>query len=95
MELTEEVEPIFEFPLDEISKRSFLWYRVDFDQPNKYEESMLHSFFNFHPLAIEDCLHRLQRPKLDYYDEYALFVLHSTVHLSMEYVFEVRSDLLR
>ena len=80
MGLTEDDELIFDFPLDEISKRLFQWYWVDFDQPNKAEESMLHSFFNFHPLAIEDCLHRLQRPKLDYYDEYAFFVLHSISH---------------
>ena len=80
MGLTEDDELIFDFPLDGISKRSFLWYWVDFDQPNKEEESMLDSVFNFHPLAIEDCLHRLQRPKLDYYDEYVFFVLHSIGH---------------
>lgn len=80
MGLTEDDELIFDFPLNEISKRSFLWYWVDFDRPNKDEEAMLLSIFNFHPLAIEDCLHRLQRPKLDYYDGYAFFVLHSICH---------------
>jgi magnesium transporter len=80
MGLTKDDDLIFDFPLDEISNRSFLWYWVDFDQPTKDEESMLHSIFNFHHLAIEDCLHRLQRPKLDYYGEYAFFVLHSICH---------------
>ncbi|MBE1555575.1 magnesium/cobalt transporter CorA [Sporosarcina limicola] len=80
MGLTEDNEIIFDFPLAEISERSLQWYWVDFDQPTKNEESMLHSVFNFHPLAIEDCLDRLQRPKLDYYDSYAFFVLHSIRH---------------
>lgn len=77
MGLTDDDELIFDFPLAEIASRPMQWYWVDFDNPNKDEESLLHSFFHFHPLAIEDCLHRLQRPKLDYYDEYAFFVLHS------------------
>jgi magnesium transporter len=40
---------------------------VDFDQPTDVEVALLSTFFHFHPLAIEDCLHRLQRPKVDYY----------------------------
>lgn len=77
MGLTDDDELIFDFPLAEIASRPMQWYWVDFDNPSADEESLLHSFFHFHPLAIEDCLHRLQRPKLDYYDEYAFFVLHS------------------
>ncbi|MGG4491452.1 magnesium/cobalt transporter CorA [Metabacillus idriensis] len=46
--------------------------------PEKDEEGkVLKDLFNFHPLAIEDCFHFLQRPKLDYYDGYHFFVLHS------------------
>lgn len=74
--LTEEGEWITEFPLTEIAERSFQWYWVDFDGPTLEEELLLHTFFNFHPLAIEDCLLRLQRPKLDYYEDYIFFVLH-------------------
>lgn len=80
MGFTDNDELIVDFPLAEITTRSWQWYWVDFDQPDTNEEMMLHTFFNFHPLAIEDCLHRLQRPKLDYYDEYAFFVLHSLRH---------------
>ncbi|MDZ4938517.1 magnesium and cobalt transport protein CorA, partial [Clostridium perfringens] len=29
------------------------------------------------PLAVEDCLHILQRPKLDYYEQMQFFVLHA------------------
>ena len=41
---------------------------------------MLRSVFDFHPLALEDCLGRLQRPKLDHYDGYTFFALHSICH---------------
>ncbi|WP_124070181.1 magnesium/cobalt transporter CorA [Filibacter tadaridae] len=81
--LTSDDELIFDFPLDEIKGLALQWYWVDFNQPDNNEESKLQSFFNFHPLAIEDCLHRLQRPKLDYYDTYAFFVLHSIRHDSL------------
>ena len=80
MGLTADDDLIFDFSLGEIRNLSLQWYWVDFDQPDAYEESFLHSFFHFHPLAIEDCLHRLQRPKLDYYDDYTFFVLHSLCH---------------
>jgi magnesium transporter len=77
---TDENDLIVDFALEEVHSRSFQWYWIDFNQPTKEEELLLHSFFHFHPLAIEDCLHRLQRPKLDHYDEYSFFVLHSICH---------------
>lgn len=78
--LTVENELIFDFPLSDIRSRSFQWYWIDLDQPDESEEALLHSFFHFHPLAIADCLKGLQRPKLNYYDDYTFFVLHSIRH---------------
>ena len=66
---------MFDFPLSDIHTGIFQWYWVDFDRPNEEEIAYLDSFFNFHPLAIEDCLLGLQRPKLNYYDDYTFFVL--------------------
>jgi magnesium transporter len=77
MGVTDDDELIFDFSLADIRDLSLQWYWVDFDQPTTDEESFLHSFFRFHPLAIEDCLYRMQRPKLDFYDEYVFFVLHT------------------
>ncbi|WP_243633212.1 magnesium/cobalt transporter CorA [Paenibacillus xerothermodurans] len=54
-----------------------LWYWVDFDQPSETEAELLGTHFHFHPLAIEDCFHLLQRPKLDHYDNIHFFVLHA------------------
>lgn len=53
------------------------WYWIDFNSPSDEESGLLANPLKFHPLAIEDCLHKLQRPKLDYYDGYTFFVMHS------------------
>jgi len=53
------------------------WRWVDFISPTEEEVKYLSSAFDFHHLAIEDCLHGLQRPKADDYGDYRFFVLHS------------------
>ncbi|MFF2089131.1 magnesium/cobalt transporter CorA [Paenibacillus sp. NPDC058174] len=53
------------------------WYWADFCEPSDEESALLSSYFHFHPLAIEDCFHLLQRPKLDHYDPLHFLVLHS------------------
>ncbi len=52
----------------------FLWYWIDFYEATEAEIDFLREPLNFHPLAIEDCIFRLQRPKLDYYEDYTFFV---------------------
>src|ERR1700730_1399812 len=61
--------------LDELG--NYLCYWVDFNCPTERETQFLASHFHFHPLAIEDCIHFLQRPKFDYYDGYNFFVLQA------------------
>ncbi len=63
--------------LKQLSERDWDWYWVDFESPADGEVELLESYFHFHPLAVEDCLHDLQRPKLDYYDDHTFFVIHS------------------
>lgn len=62
------------------------WFWVDIDRPDEREIRLLDTYFHFHPLAIEDCLHRLQRPKMDRYDDVYFFVLHAldpqTLHVN-------------
>ncbi|MED1202393.1 magnesium/cobalt transporter CorA [Heyndrickxia acidicola] len=71
-------------PIEEILSDDYLWYWIDFDQPAEEEIAKLRSPLNFHPLAIEDCIHTLQRPKLDYYDEYTFFVMHCILPYNLE-----------
>lgn len=68
---------IYDIPLEDLNNKEIGWYWVDFDCPNEDEIALLSSFFKFHHLSIEDCLHLLQRPKMDSYEEYNFFVLHS------------------
>lgn len=58
-------------------KGNYKWYWIDFNQPTEEEIEFLRDPLSFHPLAIEDCIHHLQRPKLDYYDNYTFFVTQS------------------
>lgn len=64
-------------PLERLSDGDVAWYWVDFACPDEAEVKLLSSHFHFHPLAIEDCMHFLQRPKIDQYDDTYFFVIHS------------------
>ncbi|WP_227939242.1 magnesium/cobalt transporter CorA [Alkalihalobacillus deserti] len=55
----------------------YKWFWVDFNEPTDEEIKHLANTFHFHPLAIEDCVQRLQRPKLDYYDDHTFYVTHN------------------
>jgi magnesium transporter len=46
------------------TKASF-W--LDMQQPSKEEYALLDEVFGFHPLAIEDSMHHVQRPKIESY----------------------------
>lgn len=74
--VTTEIKLMNDVPLTRLSDSDILWFWVDFESPTEEESLLLKNHFNFHPLAIEDCLHLLQRPKLDYYEGYDFFVLH-------------------
>lgn len=75
--ITSEHDLLIDLPLNQLSEPSIKWFWVDFDTPTEEEISLLKTKFQFHPLAIEDCLHSLQRPKLDYYVGYDFFVFHA------------------
>lgn len=75
--LTKEGELLQQIPVDRLGSYDVEWFWVDFHMPSEEEAQLLKSFFNFHPLAIEDCMHFLQRPKLDVYEGYLFFVLHA------------------
>lgn len=56
-------------------KEGFLW--VDLEAPTEFEEECLIEIFNFHDLAIDDCLNDLSQPKVDDYEEYLFMVMHA------------------
>ena len=59
--------------LDE--KDGLLW--VDLEEPTESESDLLVEIFNFHPLAVEDCMTDQSQPKLDDYGEYLFMVVHA------------------
>lgn len=67
-------ELIKDVHVNELVHGNYLWYWIDFFQPEEKETELLSEPLCFHPLAIEDCIFTLQRPKLDYYEDYTFFV---------------------
>ncbi len=65
--------------IDALERDDVDWMWVDFSEPTEDEIMLLETRFRFHPLAIEDCLQLLQRPKLDHYEEFHFLVFH-TLH---------------
>ncbi|MBN8234196.1 magnesium/cobalt transporter CorA [Halobacillus kuroshimensis] len=70
--------------VDDLHQQQWDWYWVDFEAPTEDEVKRLETDFHFHPLAVEDCLHGLQRPKLDYYDDHTFLVIHSVDSTTLE-----------
>jgi magnesium transporter len=71
-------------PLEELKTKKIKWYWVDISNPTVSESELLTDFFDFHPLAVEDCLYYLQRPKLEYYEDHSFFVIHALEPQNLE-----------
>ncbi|UQZ34799.1 magnesium and cobalt transport protein CorA [Paenibacillus sp. PK3_47] len=82
--VTHEGEVLTGLPLQNIAIDEYAWIWADFAEPSAEETLLLDTYFHFHPLAIEDCMHTLQRPKLDYYEDVQFFVLHALNEVTLE-----------
>ena len=49
---------------------------INIEQPTKLEIEYLAQHYPFHPLDLDDCLSRIQRPKIDEYPDYLFLVFH-------------------
>jgi magnesium transporter len=52
---------------------------VNIEHPTERETDYLAQNYHFHPLDLDDCLSRIQRPKIDQYPDYLFLVLHFPV----------------
>ncbi|CAM3014357.1 magnesium/cobalt transporter CorA [Paenibacillus sediminis] len=86
--ITRTHDVIMDLPLAELQPENYAWIWVDFNSPTDEESKLLDTHFHFHPLAIEDCMHLIQRPKLDIYDDVQFLVLHA-IHLDDLHIEEV------
>jgi len=60
--------------IEEVSCDGLTW--VNIEKPTQSEMQFLASKYRFHPLALEDCLSKIQLPKIDKYGDYIFLILH-------------------
>ncbi len=70
------------------SERHVVW--VDVEAPTDADYAMLEEEFHFHHLAIEDCRHAHQRPKVDEYKGYYFVVLYEARTTARHHSLELR-----
>jgi magnesium transporter len=60
--------------VEKVSCDGVTWVNVE--KPTQSEMQFLAAKYHFHPLALEDCLSRIQLPKIDRYGDYIFLILH-------------------
>lgn len=63
--------------IDTVTWGKLTWYYIE--KPSQHEVDYLAQHFPFHPLNLDDVLSRVQRPKIDEYDDHLFIVLHFPV----------------
>ncbi|MBY6037798.1 magnesium/cobalt transporter CorA [Fictibacillus nanhaiensis] len=71
-------------PLERLEELHADWIWVDFDSPVPKETNLLRTYFDFHPLAVEDCVNSLQRPKVEFYEDHLFYVVHALHEKTLE-----------
>ncbi len=61
----------------QVTQGKLRWINVE--KPTPVDIDYLREHYPFHPLDLEDCLNRNQRPKIDEYEDYLFIVLHFPV----------------
>ncbi len=67
---------------EQLNLESLTWSKltwVNIEGPTERETEYLAANYHFHPLDLDDCLSRIQRPKIDEYKDYLFLVFHFPV----------------
>ena len=67
---------------EQLNVESLAWGNltwVNIERPTEQETEYLAQNYHFHPLDLDDCLSRIQRPKIDEYKDYLFLVFHFPV----------------
>lgn len=64
--------------LESVTWEGLTWLNIE--QPTEREIEYLAQNYPFHPLDLDDCLSRKQRPKIDEYEDYLFFIFHYSVY---------------
>ena len=60
--------------IESVQYQGLTWMNIE--NPGSAEMDYLAKNYPFHPLDLDDCLSRIQRPKIDEYDDYLFMVFH-------------------
>jgi magnesium transporter len=63
-----------ELHVEQVTQDELTW--VNIEKPTENDTEYLSQHYPFHPLDLDDCLSRIQRPKIDEYQGYLFIVLH-------------------
>ena len=74
---TTETEKEDQLNIETLNFEDLTW--VNIEHPTERETEYLANNYPFHPLDLDDCISRIQRPKIDEYEEYLFFVFHFPV----------------
>ena len=69
--MTKNVSPV---TLDSITNNGLVW--IDIKRPTREKMNILQERFSFHELNLEDCLSKIQIPKIDKYNDHIFIILH-------------------
>ncbi|MFA5316707.1 MAG: magnesium transporter CorA family protein [Dehalococcoidales bacterium] len=64
--------------LEQLEWDGLTWLNIE--EPTERETAYLAERYPFHPLDLDDCLSKIQRPKIDEYKDYLFLVLHFPVY---------------
>ncbi len=73
----QQVETRENLNLKSLSYGDLTW--INIEKPTERERTYLAQNYSFHELDLDDCLSRIQRPKIDEYKDYLFLVLHFPV----------------
>ncbi len=60
--------------VEAITQDKVTWTNIE--NPSTADIEVLRRNYGFHPLDLEDCLSKIERPKIDAYDDYLFIVMH-------------------
>lgn len=64
--------------IETVTHGKVTWTNIERPAPEDIE--VLRRNYNFHPLDLEDCLSKIERPKIDEYEDYLFIVMHFPVY---------------
>jgi len=67
-----------ELNIETVTHGKLTWLNIE--KPTAKETEYLSKHYPFHPLDLDDCISRIQRPKIDKYETYLFMVLHFPVY---------------